>query len=145
MSLSFQGQGEETRKAIEEIPIMLSNVHQRPKTHVKLGLTEIKWGWNIIYWYFLKQLTLFSHFTLAKAHVWGFKFILQDLSEKYCNPYSTSRNYNSLIFFQYLSVQSDSRQLHSDIQLFHWLPEKQNYLTGLVLTSRNMIKEWIKK
>ena len=44
VSLSLQGQEKVTRKAIEETPIMLSNVHQRPKTYVKFGLTEIKRG-----------------------------------------------------------------------------------------------------
>lgn len=42
MNLFLQGQGKETRKAIDEISIMLQNVHQRPQVHVKFGLTEIK-------------------------------------------------------------------------------------------------------
>lgn len=44
MNFFLKGQGKETRKAMEEISIMLKNVHQRPNIHVKFGLTEIKWG-----------------------------------------------------------------------------------------------------
>lgn len=60
---------------------MLSDVHQRPKTYV------------------------------PEVFVYGFKFILQDFSDKYRNPYRTSKTYSSLIFFQCVSVQSDWRLL----------------------------------
>jgi len=104
MSLSLQDQWKETRKATEEMPIMLSNVHQRFKTHVKFQPTEITWGWNIIHWYCLKQFTIFSHFMLAKAHVQGLKFILQDLSEKYWNSAALTKLWRSRVLPVFVSA-----------------------------------------